>query len=318
MCLRSFFLAGGLLLALPTLAQRQQLTVAADGSGDFKTVQAAFDAVPEGNTSPITITIKKGVYKEKLTLAAGKNEVHLVGTDATQTVLTFDDYNQRIDPNTGKNIGTSGSGSIHIYGNGFSARNITFENSAGPVGQAVAAWVSGDRASFVDCRFLGFQDTLYTFGFGSRQYYKKCYIEGTVDFIFGSSTAWFEDCTIFGKRGGFFTAASTPDTTRYGYVFKNCKLTGDAPAGSFFLGRPWRPYAKTVFLDCSLGALVKPEGWDEWGKESNKQTSYYAEYQSAGPGAAPKSRVAWSHQLTAQEAKQYTRDQVLRGWQPGK
>jgi len=311
-------LAGSLLLALPTLAQRQQLTVAADGSGDFKTVQAAFDAVPEGNTTPITITIKKGIYKEKLTLSAGKNEVHLVGTDAAQTVLTFDDYNQRIDPSTGKNIGTSGSGSIHIYGNGFSARNITFENSAGPVGQAVAAWVSGDRASFVDCRFLGFQDTLYTFGFGSRQYYKKCYIEGTVDFIFGSSTAWFEDCTIFGKRGGFFTAASTPDTTRYGYVFKNCKLTGDAPAGSFFLGRPWRPYAKTVFLGCSLEAIVKPEGWDEWGKETNKQTAYYAEYKSTGPGAAPKSRVAWSHQLTVQEAKQYTRDQVLRGWQPGK
>jgi pectinesterase len=311
-------LAGGLLITSPTLAQRQQLTVAADGSGDFKTVQAAFDAVPDGNTTPITITIKKGVYKEKLTLAAGKNEVHLVGTDAAQTVLTFDDYNQRIDPSTGKNIGTSGSGSIHIYGNGFSARNITFENSAGPVGQAVAAWVSGDRASFVDCRFLGFQDTLYTFGFGSRQYYKKCYIEGTVDFIFGSSTAWFEDCTIFGKRGGFFTAASTPDTTRYGYVFKNCKLTGDAPAGSFFLGRPWRPYAKTVFLSCSLGALVKPEGWDEWGKESNKQTSYYAEYQSTGPGAAPKSRVSWSHQLTAAEAQQYPRDRVLRGWQPGK
>lgn len=318
MRLQFLFLAGSLLASLPTLAQRQQLTVAADGSGDFKTVQAAFDAVPEGNTMPITITIKKGIYKEKLTLAAGKNEVHLVGTDAAQTVLTFDDYNQRIDPSTGKNIGTSGSGSIHIYGNGFSARNITFENSAGPVGQAVAAWVSGDRASFVDCRFLGFQDTLYTYGYGSRQYYKNCYIEGTVDFIFGSSTAWFEDCTIFGKRGGFFTAASTPDTTRYGYVFKNCKLTGDAPAGSFFLGRPWRPYAKTVFLGCSLGVLVKPEGWDEWGKESNKQTSYYAEYQSTGPGAAPKSRVAWAHQLTAQEAQQYTREKVLRGWQPEK
>nr|GFD02619.1 hypothetical protein [Tanacetum cinerariifolium] len=132
--------ARGLLATLPALAQRQQLTVAADGSGDFRTVQAAFDAVPAGNTTPITILIKKGTYKEKLTLPAGKNEVHLVGTDAAQTVLTFDDYNQRIDPGTGKNIGTSGSGSIHIYGNGFSARNITFENSAGPVGQAVAAW----------------------------------------------------------------------------------------------------------------------------------------------------------------------------------
>ncbi|MVN75154.1 pectin esterase [Hymenobacter sp. HMF4947] len=308
----------GLATARPALAQRRQLVVAQDGSGDFRTVQAAFDAVPDNNTTPVTITVKKGTYKEKLTLALGKNLVRLVGQDARQTVLTFDNYHQRIDPATGKEFGTTGSASIHIYGNDFAARNITFANSAGPVGQAVAAWVSGDRASFIDCRFLGFQDTLYTFGYGSRQLYERCYIEGTVDFIFGSSTAWFEDCTIICKTNGFVTAASTPDTTRYGYVFRHCKIGGDAPAGSFYLGRPWRPYAKVVYLNCELGAVITPAGWDEWGKESNKQSAYYAEYQSTGPGANAAARVPWSHQLTAAEAQQYTRARVLRGWQPGK
>jgi pectinesterase len=243
-----------------------------------------------------TIFIKKGTYKEKLVLAGSKTMVHLVGEDRDQTILTYDDYNQKKN-RFGEEVGTSGSSSIYVYGTDFSAENITFQNSAGPVGQAVAVWVAGDKARFKNCRLLGFQDTLYTFGPGSRQCYQHCYIEGTVDFIFGAGTAWFEDCTIFCKRGGFVTAASTPDTARYGYVFQRCKITGDAPKNSFFLGRPWRPYAKVVYLDCKLGA-------------------YYAEYQSTGPGAAPKSRVPWSHQLTATEAQHYTREKVLRDWNP--
>lgn len=290
-------------------------TVAPDGSGDFRTVQEAINAVPDLRKKVTTIFIKKGTYKEKLVLAGSKTMVHLVGEDRDKTILTYDDYNQKKN-RFGEEMGTSGSASIYIYGTDFSAENITFQNSAGPVGQAVAVWVAGDKARFKNCRLLGFQDTLYTFGPGSRQCYQSCYIEGTVDFIFGAGTAWFEDCTIFCKRGGFVTAASTPDTARYGYVFRRCAITGDAPAGSFFLGRPWRPYAKVVYLDCQLGALIKPAGWDEWGKETNKQTAYYGEYQSSGPGAAPKSRVSWSHQLTPQEAQQYTRDRVLRGWQP--
>jgi len=313
-------LLAGLLLAGPLAghAQKNRFVVAADGSGDFRTVQAAFDAVPDGNADWLTIVVKPGTYKEKLTLAKGKTHVRLVGEDAARTILTFDDFNQRIDPATGKNIGTTGSASTHLYANDFAADNITFANSAGPVGQAVACWVSGDRNSFRHCRFLGFQDTLYTYGYGSRQLYEDCYIEGTVDFIFGSSTAWFENCQVVGKTGGFFTAASTPDTTRYGYVFHRCRLGGEAPAGSFALGRPWRPYAKTVLLDCQLGAVVRPGGWDEWGKETNKQTTYYAEYKSTGPGAAPAARVPWSHQLTKAEASAYTRAAVLRGWEPPK
>ncbi|OUJ73014.1 pectinesterase family protein [Hymenobacter crusticola] len=289
--------------------------VAQDGSGNYRTVQEAFNAVPDFRKKVTTIFIKKGVYKEKLVLAGSKNLVKIIGEDLTKTVLTYDDYNQKKNI-FGEDKGTSGSSSIYIYGGDFSAENITFQNSSGPVGQAVAVWVAGDKARFKNCRFLGFQDTLYTYGYGSRQYYKDCYIEGTVDFIFGSSTAWFEDCTIFCKQNGYVTAASTPDSTRYGYVFKNCKITGDAPAGSFYLGRPWRPYAKTVYLNCDLGPHIKPEGWDHWGNENNKKTAYYAEYQNKGKGFQPKQRVPWSHQLTDQEAKEYTRDKVLRNWNP--
>ncbi|MBC6992059.1 pectinesterase family protein [Hymenobacter sp. BT491] len=290
--------------------------VAQDGSGQFRTVQEAFNAVPDFRKKVTTIFIKKGTYKEKLILAGSKNFVKIIGEDLNQTVLTYDDYNQKKNI-FGEDKGTSGSSSIYIYGGDFSAENITFQNSSGPVGQAVAVWVAGDKARFKNCRFLGFQDTLYTFGYGSRQYYINCYIEGTTDFIFGSSTAFFEDCTIFCKKGGsFVTAASTPDSVRYGYVFKNCKITGETPAASYYLGRPWRPYAKTVYLNCELGDLIKPEGWDPWGSESNKKTAYYAEYQSKGKGAAPKQRVPWSHQLTAAEAEQYSRDKVLRNWNP--
>ncbi|RYY21391.1 MAG: pectin esterase [Cytophagaceae bacterium] len=295
-------------------AQKSRLVVAADGSGDYRTVQQALNAVPTGQTQPITIFIKKGVYKEKLTLAAGQNFVHLLGEDAATTVLTYDDYAQKQTPQ-GQNIGTSGSASFFVRATDFSAENLTFANSAGPVGQAVAIWVGGDRVRFTHCRFLGNQDTIYTGG--RRQYYQDCYIEGTTDFIFGASTAWFENCELFCKKGGsYVTAASTPDTVRYGYVFNRCRLTGDAPADSYYLGRPWRPYAKVVFLQCKLGPHLKPAGWHNWGKASNESTAYYAEYASTGPGAASTQRVAWSHQLTKSEAKNYTLDQVLGSWQP--
>ncbi|WP_426060813.1 pectinesterase family protein [Hymenobacter sp. B1770] len=290
--------------------------VAQDGSGKFRTVQEAINAVPDFRKKVTTIFIKKGTYKEKLILAGSKQFVKLIGEDRDKTILTYDDYNQKKNI-FGEDKGTSGSSSCYLYGNDFSAENLTFANSSGPVGQAVAVWVAGDRSAFVNCRFLGFQDTLYTYGPGSRQFYKNCYIEGTTDFIFGSGTAWFEDCEIFCKKGGLYiTAASTPDTTRFGYVFRNCRITGDAPAGSFALGRPWRPYAKTVYLNCHLGPVIGPAGWDHWGKETNKQTAYYAEYKSRGPGAALKQRVPWSHQLTDAEAEQYTLQNVLHGWNP--
>ncbi|SDL74400.1 pectinesterase [Pedobacter sp. ok626] len=298
-----------------TFAQKADFVVAKDGTGDFKTVQEAINAVPDFRNTTTTILIKGGVYKEKLNLSASKRKVKLLGESLDKTVLTYDDYAQKKN-SFGEDIGTSGSSSFFIYADDFTAENITFENSAGPVGQAVSLWVAGDRARFLNCRILGFQDTLYTYGKGSRQYFYKCFISGTVDFIFGSATAIFKECEIFCKKPGYVTAASTPDTTKYGYVFMNCKLGGSAPDGTVYLGRPWRPAAKTVFFNCELSPVIKADGWHNWGKESNEQTAFYAEYKNKGIGAQPEKRVTWSHQLSDEEAKNYTTAQIFRGWDP--
>jgi pectinesterase len=290
--------------------------VAQDGSGNFKTVQEALNAVPDFRKVTTTIFIKNGTYKEKLNLSASKQMVTLIGENVEKTILTYDDWAQKKNI-FGEEKGTSGSSSFYVYGPQFTAENITFQNSAGPIGQAVALFVAGDKARFFNCRMLGFQDTLYTYGYASRQYYFKCYIEGTVDFIFGSSTAVFEDCEIFGKKAGYYTAASTPDSTKYGYVFINSKIYGDGPEGSFYLGRPWRPYAKTVFINCDLGKQIKPEGWHNWNKPDAEKTSFYAEYKSRGTGANDKARVKWSHQLTEKEVNEnFTLDKIFNGWKP--
>jgi pectinesterase len=306
-----------LLLLLPFLsnAQAKNIVVAKDGTGDFITVQQAINAVVNNNPDETVIRIKAGIYKEKLTLPESKINVKFIGAAGDQTILTFDDFASKKD-STGKDIGTSGSASFFIYGNGFSAENIVFENSAGPVGQAVAVRVTGDKASFINCKFLGFQDTLYTHGTGSREYYYHCYIEGTVDFIFGAATALFEQCIIYGKRSAFYTAASTPQGTAFGYVFKNCKITGDTSVTGYFLGRPWRPYAKTVYLQCNLGKQVNPLGWNNWGKVENEKTTFYAEYKCTGVGADLTHRVSWSHQLTEAEASEYTIANIFGGWIP--
>lgn len=296
-------------------SQSKKIVVSKDGTGDFSTVQQAINAVQDSNNSITTIYIRNGIYKEKLVLPEAKINVHFVGESVEKTILTYDDYASRKD-SAGKDIGTSGSASFFIYASDFSAEYITFENSSGPVGQAVAVRVTGDRARFINCRFLGFQDTLYTHGNESRQYYLNCYIEGTVDFIFGASTCLFDSCTIYGKRAGFFTAASTPENKRFGYVFLHCKITGDAPPGSFFLGRPWRPFAKVAFIDCDMDNIVKPEGWNNWGKESNEKTAFYAEFNNHGDGSATAGRAAWSHTLNAAEATQYISGNILSGWKP--
>lgn len=288
--------------------------VALDGSGNFTTVQAAFNAVPDFRQKQTTIFIKKGVYKEKLTLATSKTNVRIVGEEAAQTILTFDDYAAKKNK-FDESIGTTGSSSFFVFADDFMAKNITFENSAGPVGQAVAVRISGDRIQFINCRFLGFQDTLYPHGEKSRQYYKNCYIEGTVDFIFGWSTAVFDSCTVFVKKGGMYiTAASTLENASYGFVFLNCKITGDAPEQSIYLGRPWRPFAKTVFINCFLDSCIKPEGWHNWNKPDAEKTSFYAEYKSTGPGGDTKNRVLWSHQLPNEDVTNYTLEKIFGDW----
>jgi pectinesterase len=294
---------------------RIDFTVAQDGSGDFSSVQAAIMAVPDFRKNGTVIMIRNGVYKEKLILPASKNFVRMIGEGPEKTILTHDDFASKKNC-FGEEMGTTGSSSFFIFGNDFIAENMTFENSAGPVGQAVAVRIDGDRVKFVNCLFRGFQDTLYPHGNNSRQYYLNCTIEGSVDFIFGWSTAVFEDCTILCKDHGYITAASTEKETPFGFVFIHCRIIANAAPNSFYLGRPWRDYAKTVFIECELGPHIKPEGWHNWGQEEREKTAYYAEYKNSGPGFQPDQRVPWSHQLTETEAAMYTLKQILGDWDP--
>lgn len=291
--------------------------VAKDGSGDFFTIQEAINAVPDFRKNVrTTILVRPGIYKEKLVVPESKINVSLIGQDGA--VLTNDDF-ANAKNYFGENKGTSGSSTCYIYGPDFYAENITFQNTAGKVGQAVACFIgsdySTDRVFFKNCRFLGFQDTLYTYGKGIRQYFEDCYIEGTVDFIFGWSTAVFNRCHIHSKGNGYVAAPATPEGQAYGYLFYNCKLTGEADA-KVYLGRPWRPYGKTVYVNCDLGRHIRPEGWHNWGKEKEK-TCFLAEFGSRGEGANQKARAAFSHQL--KDAKEYDIEKVLAGkdgWNP--
>lgn len=306
--------------AIPELQQyvrHYDLVVAKDGSGDFFTVQEAINAVPDyRKNARTTILIKEGSYKEKIIIPASKNAVSLIGQGEVK--ITYDDYASK--PNIfGENKGTSGSSSCYIYAPDFYAENITFENTSGPVGQAVACFVSADRAYFKKCRFLGFQDTLYTYGKGCRQYYDECYIEGTVDFIFGWSTAVFNRCHIHSIGNGYITAPSTDKGQKYGYVFYNCEITANSDVDKVYLSRPWRPYAQAVFIQCNMGKHILPEGWDNWRNKNNEKTVFYAEYKSKGEGANPGKRVAYSKQLKNTEG--YSIEEVLSGnddWNPSK
>lgn len=311
----SFFLLSVSILSLSAAEPHYDFTVAQDGSGDFTTVQEAINAVPDfRKANRTTILIRKGNYKEKIIIPECKINLSLIGEDGA--VITYDDYASKLN-RFGEEKSTSGSASCYIYAPDFIAENLTFENSAGPVGQAVACFVSGDRAIFRKCRFLGNQDTLYTYGYPTRQYYEDCYIEGTVDFIFGKATAVFNRCDIHSRGKGYVTAPATPQDSRYGYVFHDCRLTAAEGVENVSLSRPWRPYAQAVFINCELGKHISPAGWDNWGKASNEQTVNYAEYNSKGPGANPTARAPYSRQLT--DPTPYALPTVLAGndgWNP--
>ncbi|WP_268223048.1 pectinesterase family protein [Sinomicrobium oceani] len=299
--------------------KKYDFVVDKNGGGDFKTVQEAINAVPDYRKKETRIFIKNGKYKEKLILPQSKNNVTMIGESMTYTIITYDDYDTKKNV-FGEEMGTTGSSSFFIFGEDFKARNITFQNSAGHVGKAVAVRVESDRVIFENCKFLGNQNTLYLHGKQSRQYYKNCYIEGTVDFIFGWSTAVFESCVINCKGKGFVTAASTPEESPYGFVFTNSRITGRG-SSTFFLGRPWRPYAKTVYINCYMSKHVEPKGWDDWGKPEVELTAFYAEYNSSGPGADTEERVSWSCQLSDGDAEKYTTEHILKGeddWNPEK
>lgn len=292
-------------------------TVAPDGSGDFKKIQHAIDAVPDFRKNRTYIYVRKGVYKEKLILPTSKTNVSLIGQSKEKTIITYDDYASKKN-DFGEQMGTTGSSTFFVFGDGFYAENLSFENSAGEVGQAVAVRVSADKVVFNNCNFLANQDTLYLQGSNSRQYYKDCYIEGTVDFIFGASTAFFDHCIIKSKSKGYITAASTKENVDFGMVFKNCRLINGTQKQSVYLGRPWRNHAKTVWINCYMEDHIKQKGWHNWNKPEAQQTVFYAEYNSSGPGA-DENRVVWSKQLSDAQAKAYTIEEVLKGndnWNP--
>jgi len=275
-------------------------TVAKDGTGDYYNIQDAIDAMRVYPLAPITLYIKNGIYNEKIELPANNTDVTFIGENVDSTVITWNDYSGK-----GKHT-TFTSYTAKISGNRFRAENITFANSAGPVGQALALYVDADKAVFKNCKFLGNQDTIFTGGENARQLFVNCFIEGTTDFIFGPATSVFQNCTIKAKTNSYITAASTTPGKAFGYVFIDCKIIADSAVSRLYLGRPWRANAKTVFIHCDLPKAITQEGWNNWSNPENEKTVFYAEYKNTGDGAAPNKRVKWSKQLTDKQTQSYS------------
>ena len=309
----------GLLLLLVavsgTWAQERQdtIVVSRDGTGNFRTLQEAIESARAFMDYTVTIYVRNGVYKEKVIVPSWVENIDIIGEDRDKTIITYDDH-----ANINK-MGTFRTYTVKVEGSDITFKNLTIENNAAQLGQAVALHTEGDRLKFINCRILGNQDTIYTGAKFTRLYFKDCYIDGTTDFIFGPSTALFEDCIIHSKRNSYVTAASTPKEAKYGYVFKHCKLTAEPGVDKVYLGRPWRPYAYTLFIECELGKHIVLAGWHNWGKQSNEETARYMEYKNTGEGANASERVAWSKQLIKKEAEAVTVDAIFRtqsDWNP--
>ena len=315
-----------ILLSAQTTDNLFALTVAQDGSGDFKTIQEAINKVRDHAEMRVTITIKPGIYNEKVVIPSFKRNITLKGLDKDKTVISYNDFSGKtfrgIDVTGDKKFSTYTSYTLLMQGNDCSLENLTIENTAGRVGQAVALHTEGDRISVKNCSILGNQDTLYLAKGGTRNYFENCHINGTTDFIFGAATAYFYNCTIESLTNSYVTAASTYQQDAYGFVFVDCKLTAkDDTVNKVFLGRPWRPYAKTVFINTEMGAHILPEGWNPWKGDKNfpdkEKTVFYAEYGSKGTGGtAISKRASWSHQLKKSDLKKYELSKVLNGWNP--
>lgn len=306
-----------LLLSVVSAAWAQEcqdtIVVSRDGTGNFRTLQEAIESARAFMDYTVTIYVKNGVYKEKVIVPSWVENIDIIGEDRDKTIITYDDH-----ANINK-MGTFRTYTVKVEGSDITFKNLTIENNAAQLGQAVALHTEGDRLKFINCRILGNQDTIYTGAKFTRLYFKDCYIDGTTDFIFGPSTALFEDCIIHSKRNSYVTAASTPKEAKYGYVFKHCKLTAEPGVDKVYLGRPWRPYAYTLFIECELGKHIVLAGWHNWGKQSNEETARYMEYKNTGEGANASERVAWSKQLTKKEAEAVTVDAIFRtqsDWNP--
>lgn len=285
--------------------------VSRDGTGQFRTISEAVEVCRAFMSYHKVIYVKNGVYKEKLIIPSWLTNIEICGQSADGTIITYDDHANIRRTETGLPMGTFRTYTVKVEGCDITFKNITIENNAARLGQAVALHTEGDRLVFTGCRLLGNQDTVYTGMGGTRLYFDNCYIEGTTDFIFGPSTAWFENCEIHSKQNSYITAASTPEGTRYGYVFNRCRLTAAAGVDKVYLGRPWRPWAHTLFMNCEMGAHIVPAGWHNWGDTANEKTARYEEYNNSGAGASTAQRVGWSRQLTKKEAAQVTTDNVF-------
>ncbi|MGN6727773.1 MAG: pectinesterase family protein [Tepidisphaeraceae bacterium] len=306
-----------ILAAAPAVAQEghPDAIVAQDGTGQYTTIRAAVDAAPQlvrDEHRRWTILTKPGTYRELLYVQREKRFVRLVGADAKTTTITYDLSSGLPGPD-GQPIGTFRTPTVEIDADDFAVENLTFSNTAGKHGPALALRVDGDRVTFHGCRFIGWQDTLLLDR--GRHYFSDCDIEGATDFIFGGATVWFERCHIFASGSGYITAASTPDFEPYGFVFNHCDITG-ATGVQTYLGRPWRDFAKVVFLHTSMSDVVRPAGGDNWKKPQAESRLTYAEFESNGPGGEGSHRVAWSQQLTPAAARVYTPATVFKGWDP--
>ncbi|MDE6416144.1 MAG: pectin esterase [Duncaniella sp.] len=292
------------------------ITVAADGSGDYTSLTQALKKMRGGMEYNTRIFIKNGVYTEKVVMGISLQNIDVIGENADSVIIQYGDYASL------NNMGTSGSYTFKVESSNVTFSDITFANTAGPVGQAVAVYTTGDRISFTRCKFLGNQDTLYTGGVDKRLYFDSCYIEGTTDFIFGSATALFVNCDIHAKADSYLTAASTPSDVKLGYVFDRCRITAAEGVTKVYLGRPWRPYASTYFINCEMCSSILPAGWHNWSNTDNEKTARYGQYGCTGPGADTAGRVAWSKELTAAEASEYVKPayifEICNTWNPEK
>ena len=313
-----FTLLAGFAHAASPYDNPDTIVVARDGTGQFRNIADDIEVCRAFMYYHKVIYIKKGIYKEKLIIPQWVQNIELCGESRDETIITYDDHANILYPETGKGMGTFRTFTVKVEANLITFKNLTIENNAARLGQAVALHTQGDCLKFINCRFLGHQDTIYTGMEGTRLYFDHCYIEGTTDFIFGPSTAWFQQCAIHCKANSYITAASTPKHIPFGYVFNQCTITAADNVTKVYLGRPWRDYGYTLFMHCTLPSQIRPEGWHHWQKE-REQTARYLEFENTGEGAAIDKRVTWSHQLSKKEAKEITLEKVFQRneeWHP--
>ena len=313
-----FSLLAGITYAASPYDNPDTIVVARDGTGQFRNIADAIEVCRAFMDYHKVIYIKKGTYKEKVIIPQWVQNIELCGESREETIITYDDHANILYPPTGQGMGTFRTYTVRVDANHITFKNLTIENNAARLGQAVALHTQGDCLKFINCRFLGHQDTIYTGMEGTRLFFDHCYIEGTTDFIFGPSTAWFEQCTIHCKANSYITAASTPKNIPYGYIFNQCTITAANDVQKVYLGRPWRDYGYTLFMHCKLPKQIRPEGWHNWQKE-REQTARYLEFENTGEGAATDKRVSWSRQLTKKEAKEITQEKVFSRedkWRP--